>query len=99
VDRVWAEETAIVRGRTSPLAIWKKEASTSLKQSVLNTSPMMLTDTTGNSFFATARSIVGILILPYIAAEACRRMTAIISWRSRRMRGRSGELFRTALFL
>ena len=60
---------------------------------------MMLTDTTGTSFFATARSIVGIIIFPDIAAEACSRMTAITSWRNRKKRGRSGELFRTALFL
>jgi hypothetical protein len=37
-ERVWKLDTTIVSGRTRPLAIWKKEASTPRRQRVLKTS-------------------------------------------------------------
>ena len=79
---------------------WKNDASTSRRHKVLNTSPAMLTDTTGISFFATWVSSLGIAILfGHITAEICRSATAMRSWKRRKTRGRSGDPFNTALFL
>ena len=78
---------------------WKKDASTSRKHRVLKTSPTMLTVTTGTSFFAVSRSGLGSAIFELKNAETCRRTTAMSSWTSRKRRGRSGELLRTALLL
>lgn len=97
--RVWMDDTTMVNGSTRPRAIWKKEASTPRRQRVFNTSPAMLTDTTGNSFLAVASSNLGISILGEIRAATWSRTTAISSWLSRYIRGRSGEEFKTALFL
>ena len=78
---------------------WKKDASTSRRQRVLKTRPMMLTPTTGTRDLATLTSNLGISILLVKAAETCKRMTAINNWMRRKNKGRSGAWVRTALLL
>jgi len=78
---------------------WKNDASTPRKQRVLKVKPIMLTDITGSSLIATLRSIVGISILGERKAVTCNNTTAMRSWIRRNKSGRSGELFKTALFL
>lgn len=78
---------------------WKKEASTSLRQSILKTRPMILTDTTGTNDLATRRSNTGISIFEVKNAPMCSSKTADTSWRRRNKSGTSGADMRTALLL
>jgi hypothetical protein len=60
---------------------------------------MTLIVTTGKSFLAVYQSQFGISILEEKSAARCKRKTAMISCRNKKMSGRSGEEFSTALFL
>ena len=119
VVAVYTDETSIVSGKTSPLAIyfskknqlskkknncqktvtWKNDASTSRKQRVLNTRPMMFTETTGTSFFAVASSSFGIFTSLDTKADMWSKRTARTSCMHRKKRGSWGDEFNTALFL
>jgi hypothetical protein len=62
--------------------------------------PTMFTKTTGNSFLATSDSNRGISMTPREkSADNLSKITAIMSWMKRRVKGSPGALIKMALFL
>jgi hypothetical protein len=83
LEPVDIEEIIIVRGNWRPLAIWKKEASTERRHSVLKIRPIAFTKMTGTSFLNTSMSISGISTREENIADTWRRITARTSWMKR----------------